>query len=67
MEAVFGEIEIPNTAHLASDDAGSRRMCGLEPQVGVGAVVSATRRVLYAAWLEREMMISARWCSDYEN
>lgn len=40
------------TAHLVEDDAGSSRMCGLKPQVGVDAAVSSPEGILCAAYLD---------------
>lgn len=53
MEAVFLEIGCPNTLQLVSDDAKTRRMCRLKPQVGIDAAFLLAKRVFDAALIAR--------------
>lgn len=59
MEAVFWEITRPNTAHRASGDGETSRVCGLKPQVVVDAV-SVTQGISHVAWLYRMILHDAR-------
>ena len=52
MISVFLEIRRPGTAHLASDETGTWRICGRKPQVGVDAAAVAIQGASRAMWLE---------------
>lgn len=51
MEASLWQIRRSNTAHQASDDAESSRVCLVKPRLGISATISATQgSVRSAAW-----------------